>query len=173
MDALKKRKQNSLRKLNDRILKEAAINFTRPLYRLAVLSYVFAKIMQKPRFLMPQYTRQLHAIESSFARAADSIERVGEQELLAMFSHVEKDILALEKRDIRFITNLVQKGQLKTAAIMYAQGISLGVAAEMTGMDKQEILSYAGETMMFERIREEAGIKDRMKIARRFLGGHE
>lgn len=36
LDALKKRKQNSLRKLNDRILKEAAINFTRQIGRAHV-----------------------------------------------------------------------------------------------------------------------------------------
>ena len=67
--------------------------------------------------------------------------------------------------------DLVTKGRLKMAATIYAQGIGLGVAAEVTGLDKQEILDYAGETMMFDRLKEEMTIGDRLKNARKFLSG--
>jgi trehalose-6-phosphate synthase len=49
--------------------------------------------------------------------------------------------------------------------------VSLGVAVEMTGLDKQEILDYAGGTMMFDRLKDEKGIEERMKAARKFLAG--
>jgi hypothetical protein len=39
----------------------------------------------------------------------------------------------------------------------------------MTGLDKQEILDYAGETMMFDRLKAEKGINERMKVARKFI----
>ena len=55
------------------------------------------------------------------------------------------------------------------AATLYAQGMSLGVASEMTGMEKQEILDYAGETMMFDRLKEEKPIAERMKFARKLI----
>ena len=55
------------------------------------------------------------------------------------------------------------------AATFYAQGMSLGVASEMTGIQKQEILDYAGQTMMFDRLKEEKTIKERMKIARQLI----
>jgi hypothetical protein len=47
--------------------------------------------------------------------------------------------------------------------------MSLGVASDMTGMEKQEILDYAGETMMFDRLKEENPIAERMKIARKLI----
>ncbi|HID72427.1 TPA: hypothetical protein EYP38_00680 [Candidatus Micrarchaeota archaeon] len=171
LGAFKKRKQRSLRKLNDRILKEAAINFTKPLFRLAVLSYVLAKIVQKPRFLQPEHEKQLKAVENALKDAAISIGRVVDSQLLKNFKKVETAITSLERKDRRYLIGLVQKGELKTAATLYAQGISLGVAAEMTGMEKQEIMDYAGDSMMFERVKEELGIRERIKMARRFLGG--
>lgn len=169
LNDFKRRNQRALRKLNDQILIEAAINFTRPLYGLAVLSYILSKIVQKPRFLTSEYSKQLLEIEKKLA-FAETARTEDEAELLRRFHDVESSIVSLEKRDKRYLIGLVEKGRLKTAATMYAQGISLGVASEMTGMDKQEILSYAGDTMMFERIKEELSIKDRVKIARAFIG---
>ncbi|MFH1394115.1 MAG: hypothetical protein ABII71_01755 [Candidatus Micrarchaeota archaeon] len=171
LGAFKKRKQRILRKLNDRILREATINFTKPLFRLAVLSYVLAKIVQKPRFLAPEYAEQLRGIENALQGAATTIGMVDDSQLLKNFKKVEATITSLEKRDRRYLISLMQKGELKTAATMYAQGISLGVAAAMTGMEKQEIMAYAGDTMMFERVKEELNIQDRVKMARKFLGG--
>jgi len=171
LGAFKSRKQRNLRKLNDRILREATINFTKPLFRLAVLSYILAKIVQKPRFLKPEYAEQLKNIENALKTAAESVGRVPDSEVLKNFKKVETTITSLEKKDRRYLIGLVGKGELKTAATMYAQGISLGVAAEMTGMEKQEIMDYAGDTMMFERLKEELNIKERVKTARGFLGG--
>ena len=69
------------------------------------------------------------------------------------------------------MVSLVNKGKLKMAATFYAQGMSLGVAADLTGLEKQEILNYAGESMMFDRLKDEKSISERMKAARRFLRG--
>jgi hypothetical protein len=55
------------------------------------------------------------------------------------------------------------------AATFYAQGMSLGVSSDMTGVEKQEILDYAGQTMMFDRMKEEKTIKERMKIAHQLI----
>ena len=94
-----------------------------------------------------------------------------EAELLLIFKEMEKYIGRLEEKDPRFVVDLVTKGRLKMAATFYAQGMSLGVAAEMTGLDKQEIQDYAGETMMFDRLKDEKGIAERMKTARKLITG--
>jgi hypothetical protein len=99
------------------------------------------------------------------------MDSAAEEEMLAIFSELEKAIARLERRDPRFVVDLVTKGRLKMAATFYAQGMSLGIAAEMTGLEKQEILDYAGETMMFDRLRTEKGIAERMKAARKLLSG--
>jgi len=63
----------------------------------------------------------------------------------------------------------LQKGKLKIASVLYAQGISLGNASELTGSDKREVLLYAGQTMMFDRLKEKRGIEDRMKELRKIF----
>jgi hypothetical protein len=171
LNAFEQKRSRDLRKLNDRILKNAAVDFSRSLFRLAVVSYILAKITQKSRYLKDENKKQLNMIARRLKKVASSIGTIDEKELMNRFSDLEAAIISLEERDRRYLTSLVEKGELKTAATMYAQGISLGVASEMTGMDKQEILDYAGDTMMFERVREEVGIKDRIKMARRFIGG--
>ncbi|MDD5172470.1 MAG: hypothetical protein PHF60_05555 [Candidatus ainarchaeum sp.] len=171
LSAFKSRNQRRLRKLNDEVLKAAALEFNNVNFNLAVFSYVMSKIVSKPRFLMPEFEPALRGIESSLAKLVDRMETADEAELLAIFKDMEKYIGRLEEKDPRFVVDLVTKGRLKMAATFYAQGMSLGVAAEMTGLDKQEILDYAGETMMFDRLKEEKSIEDRMKTARRLISG--
>lgn len=169
LDSFKARDQKKLRKINDTIMREATINFTKQMYELAVLSYILSKIVSKPRFLSKDNIQYLRKIEQDLRMLLRAIDIGITNEVFSALSAVKASISALEKVDSRFVRNLVSKGQLKTAAIMYAQGISLGLASEMTGISKQDILDYAGKTMMFDRIKEEIPVKDRLKTARRAL----
>lgn len=168
--AFRKRKQSQLRKLNDRILRDAVISFTETYFELAVLSYVLSKIVSKPRFFKEEYKKGVKGIE----KALEALEAVryeaGPEEIFPYFRKVQTAIARLESRDPRYLIDLFSKGRLKTAATLYAQGMSLGLASEKSGIDKQEIMDYAGDTMMFDRLKEEVDIKKRMKIAREFMG---
>jgi len=173
LDAFKGRNQKRLRKINDEIMKEAALNFTRPLYELAVLSYILAKIVSKPRFLGKELAQYLRRIEDDVRDLAQAAGTADEAAMLAMFEKASGSVAVLEKVDPRFMRDLVSKGKLKTAATMYAQGMSLGLASDMTGVSKQDILGYAGRTMMFDRVKEEMPVKERLRAARKALGGNE
>jgi hypothetical protein len=167
--AFKKRNQRRLRKLNDYILRETAVDCNQVNFELAIVSYVLSKIVSKPRFLTKEFDECLYDIERSLEKIVRRMKRAEEKELLSLFKDVEKNIACLDKKDPRFVISLVMKGKLKMAATFYAQGMSLGVASEMTGIEKQEILDYAGQTMMFDRMKEEITIKERMKIARQLI----
>ncbi len=171
LSAFRKRNQRLLRKLNDDVLKATAMHCNLACFNLAVFSYVLSKIVSKPRFLRPEYKSGLIGIERVFERLTERLDSASEAELTQIFSELEAAIAHLEEKDARFVVDLVTKGKLKMAATFYAQGMSLGVAAEMTGLEKQEILDYAGETMMFDRLQAEKTINERMKIARKILGG--
>lgn len=165
--AFRKRDPRRLRKLNDEILHTAALQFSPSYFNLAIFSYVLAKIVSKPRLLREEYTDNLRRIEIIFERVSRGAR--SEEEFLAIFSELGEAVAALEKEDPRFIVDLVTKGKLKMAATLYAQGMSLGTASEMTGMEKQEILDYAGETMMFDRLMVERNVLERMKYARKMI----
>jgi hypothetical protein len=168
--SFKSRDQRKLRKLNDEVLKVSYLEFNRITFNLGTLSYILSKIVSKPRFLSPEFSSSLKAIEKLMEKLVNRIDQAQEDELLGVFAELEKAIAHLEERDPRFVISLIAKGRLKMAATFYAQGMSLGVAADMTGLDKQEILDYAGETMMFERTKDSITIHDRMKIARKLIG---
>lgn len=166
-----RRNQRQLRKLNDRVMKETAIEFNKVNFNLAVYSYVLGKIVSKPRWFLPEHVKALEGIEKVLRKLDRNAASENEKEILSIFKELERAIKALEKEDSRFVTGLVTKGKLKMAATFYAQGLSLGMASEMTGLDKQEILDYAGQTMMFDRVKEEKNISERMKLARSMLFG--
>ena len=169
--AFKKRNQRRLRKLNERVLRASALEPTKANLSLAVFSYVLGKIVSKPRLLRREYEPRLRDIEVVLEKLVKKTEVAKEEELLSIFSELEKAITSLEEKDPRFLLSLVSKGKLKMAATFYAQGMSLGVASDMTGLEKQEILDYAGHTMMFDRVKEEKSVTERMKDARRLLAG--
>ncbi|MEW6035968.1 MAG: hypothetical protein AB1529_05115 [Candidatus Micrarchaeota archaeon] len=169
LSAFHKRNQRNLRKLNDEILKGTAMECDTVCFDMAVFSYVLSKIVSKPRFLRPEYKSGLDGIERALSRLVERLDSAEESELLSLFQELERAIAHLEEKDPRFVVDLVTKGKLKMAATFYAQGMSLGVAAEMTGLEKQEILDYAGETMMFDRFKNERSISERMRMARKVL----
>ena len=169
--AFKKRNQRKLRKLNDDVLRITSMDCSQVNFNMAVFSYVLSKIVSKPRYLSVECESAIKVMEKVLDRIVNRMDSATDEELLGLFDELEKAIGGLEQMDARFVTDLVTKGKMKMAATFYAQGISLGVSAEMTGLQKQEILEYAGETMMFDRLKEEKSIDERMKVARKLLTG--
>ncbi|MFA5077783.1 MAG: hypothetical protein WC488_05150 [Candidatus Micrarchaeia archaeon] len=169
--AFKKRDGKKLRKLNESILREASLVYSKKFYWLAVIAYVLSKILGKPRFMERKYYEHMNRMQSDLEKLANCQAECTEEEFQQHFTKLVSSIKSIEAQDQRFLTDLLTKGKLKVAATLYAQGISLGTASEITGIEKQEILSYAGHTMMFDRIREERGLKDRMAALRRLLEG--
>ena len=92
LKAFKQRQQKELRKENDRLVKQAVLDFTKPVYTLAVLSYVLSKIISKPRFLSKDLLPRMREIEHRIEDAIQSIDRVGEEQQLPMLQAIEKAI---------------------------------------------------------------------------------
>ncbi|MEM2137608.1 MAG: hypothetical protein QW568_00795 [Candidatus Anstonellaceae archaeon] len=165
--ALKERDVRAMRKINDRCIEETAIKFSQHTYLFALISYVLSKIMSKPRYFAQKKSK---AILSNVAMLLSACERSAKEadynELLSCQNRILTAIEKMDESDRRFVKGILTKGKLKIASTLYAQGISLGSAAEMTGTDKRELLSYAGQTMMFDRLKEKKGIEERMKELR-------
>lgn len=170
LNAFKKREQRQLRKINDELLCMTSVNPSPIFYRITILSYILSKILSKPRYLRAEYEKSLLDIENSLSLLVQSISVPNQERQLVLISKVEDAVSKIESKDARFVTDLMTKGKLKIAATLYAQGMSLGVASSVTGLEKQEILDYSGQTMMFDRLKEEKSVLDRMKIARKMIG---
>ena len=166
LNAFEKRNPKKLRKINDESLRKVVITFTPALSELAVLSYVLSKIISKTRFLEKSNETKLAVVRQALADLACAKD---ESEIIRKCELVLDAIKSMDEQDQRFIIDLASKGRLKVGATAYAQGVSLGTASEMTGIDKQEIMDYAGKTMMFDRVKEEKSIQERLSAARRLI----
>ncbi len=169
MDAFSRKNQKKMRKTNDKILAELMVSFTKEMFDLAVISYVLSKVLAKPRFYGRAYKEMMERILQVLGHMERSAGRP--EEYLVASGNLEETIGQMESGDQRFVKSLVEKGKLKTAAILYAQGISLSLAAELTGMSKQDIMDYSGKTMMADRVQEAVGITERVKKAKRAFEG--
>lgn len=154
---LKNKNTREMRSLNDDILNEAIVEFTPEMYKMAILSYVLSKILSKPRFIQEAYSK-------FFSRISEALEKgVETRNFSAALSETERIVEQMDHKDKRFVRGLMDKGRVKMAAVLYAKGMSLGMASQLTGVDKQELLSYAGQTMMFDRVKEEMRLSERLK----------
>lgn len=167
--AFKRRDAKKLRKLDSSLIKDINLNESKKIFYLAVLSYVLSKILSKPRFFEKRFLNKLEEIEKSLKKMAECKKECSDEEFEELVKNVEDKIKNLEAEDPRFVISLLTKGRLKVAATLYAQGFSLGMAASLANVEKQEILSYAGQTMMFDRLKEEKSVHERLKIVKSLI----
>jgi hypothetical protein len=169
LDAFSKKNQKKMRKTNDKILEALMLSFSKEMFNLAVISYVLSKILAKPRFYGRAYKETMERMLQVLNHMERSAGNPGDYNIAA--GNLEETIGQMESEDPRFVKSLIEKGKLKTAAILYAQGMSLSLAAEETGISKQDIMDYSGKTMMADRVVDAVGISERVKKAKKFFGG--
>ncbi len=166
-NSLRDRDVRAMRKINDRCIKETALKFSAHTYLFALISYVLSKIISKPRYFRQKKSKDVLSSVASLLRSCEENAKSADyNSLLATQNKVLSTIEKMDEEDRRFVKGILTKGKLKIASTLYAQGISLGSASEMTGTDKREVLLYAGQTMMFDRLKEKKSIEERMKNLR-------
>lgn len=160
-----------MRKLHDALLESVALEYDEALYRLALITYVLSKILSKPRYWREKrsskYWSQVKKRLENCSMLADGGKNAQALRQLVM---VHQHVTDAEERDRRFISGLFSKAAVKAASTFYAKGLSLGRSAELTGIDKREILSYAGTTAMNERLEGGVDIRERMRRLRAMFG---
>ena len=165
--ALRNHDVRAMRKINNRCVEETALRFQQPTYNYALITYVLAKILSKPRYFRQGRGKELVSAVDRLLRTCEGLAKTAEYDALVVaqgkiLSSMEK----LDEEDRRFVKGILQKAKLKIASTLYAQGISLGNASEIAGADKRELLLYAGQTMMFDRLHEKKSMEERMKELR-------
>ncbi len=157
--AFRRKNAKELRRINDAFVSLLIRERDPQLVRYAVISYILSKIVSKPRYM--ERKEKIKVIHSALLELIHSPKALDK---------VERAIVELDEEDPRFLFDLFTKAKVKLAATLYAKGVSLGVASKLTGIPKGEILSYAGKTMMFDRLKAEVDVKERVKRLERWLG---
>jgi len=168
-DAVEERDVHSLRKLSNKALEEVSLNNRPAFLKLALLSYAFAKVIQKPHYWRERSPTVFFAKALTAMAKAASLADKDEHAADGVLDEVTRMIGELDGVEQRYVKGLIDKSQLKIASTLYGQGFSLDRAVEMTGADKRELIRYIGKTIMFDRTKGPKSINDRLKALKSIL----
>jgi hypothetical protein len=113
----------------------------------------------------------MRSLDASLKSCVSAAKARNDAQTVACLKKSLQLISSLDAKDRRFVTTLGEKARLKIASTLYAQGFSLGMASEITGVGQREIMSYAGGTMMFDRLKSEVRMSERLRRARKIFEG--
>ena len=135
-------------------------------FSLALLSYTLSKILQKSRY---KNERFYQSISVQLSRGVQFAKNRDEISLIETVQKILELIVEYDEIEKRYVINLIEKGRTKIAASLYAQGLSLSRVINITGAQKQEVLNYAGKTVMSDRAGKTITVKERLRNAREIL----
>ncbi|MFH0961791.1 MAG: hypothetical protein V1820_03850 [archaeon] len=81
------------------------------------------------------------------------------------------DIKKLDESVGRFVSQVTDKALSKKASTLYAYGLSLGTATNLTGASKWDVLKEVGQTKMSDEQKQSFSLLERFKLAKEILGG--
>jgi hypothetical protein len=154
-----------LRRIHHKLLREARLSQDHKFFDVAVISYVLSKVVTKTRFWVPRLAAERKKVEHTL----QALMRDGEH----WEEHVRKlkeAVVNLDDKDRRYLLDVWEKAKVKVAATLHSQGLSLSRAVQYTGTTKQELMSYIGKTMLFERLHDDVSLLQRLKKLEEYVG---
>lgn len=119
---------------------------------LAILSYAFSKLSEKQHVLKDKsWFSFSRLVEKKLKKCFVLAESGDLASCESLVVELVERVGSVESRDRRYVRSVVEKARLKIASRLYAQGISLGNAAEITGVSKRDVAHYSGKTMVHDR----------------------
>lgn len=159
-----------IRKLHSALVTEIAIKYDEGLWRLCLITYVLSKILSKPRYWKGDRNQIWSEVGKRLQEASELWNAGKKTQAQKQLVMVYRRIESADEKDRRYIKTLFGKAALKAASTFYAKGLSLGRSAELTGLDKHEVLSYTGQTAMHERVLGKVEVEARMRRLRALFG---
>ena len=161
-------KPGRLRSIAEECVQEFGISKDNNIFYASLIAYSLSKIIQKPRYkkIIPELSSKINKkLDNAIAQA--KAEKTAA--LRGTLGSIMIEIASMEKVDERFVSNVIEKGRLKIAAVLYAQGLSLDTAVSLTGARRNEVLEYTGGTLMADRFGKTLSAKERLTYARKLL----
>ena len=169
-EAFNRRDIKELRKISNKCTNSLVLAEERGMLGLSVISYALAKMLEKPRYGKSDKWDEFASNTQKKLRECSVYAKEGKtSEFKACVEELEKGMQETEDRDKRYVRDLLYKARIKIASTLYAQGFSLGSAAELTGASERDIASYAGKTMIFDRAGRTKSIGERLEGVRKLF----
>jgi len=156
-----------LRKVSIAAIEVTAIDDGEDTLLIAIITYMLSKLISKAHYW--EAKRRKRFIQSTLKKIDKCIAAVGKCNIHAyrkVMRGIMTDIRELELTDPRYVSDLEAKTRTKLASRLYAQGFSLSRAVALTGAHKQDLMAFAGRTLIPDRSGKSKPLKERLKKVR-------
>ena len=168
--AFKSRNIRKMKDLVNRLTKDLLVFQDKIYLHVAVLSQVLAKTMQKPRYwVYEDWKGFLEFTDQELERCIEACERRRKKEVTRRCKGILQRVKGIDKKDARYINDVIEHAKVKIGATLYAHGMSLGTAAFLSDAPRKEIQAYAGRTLIPDRFGKTLSISERLKHVRRLF----
>jgi hypothetical protein len=170
LTALMSGELSQLKKISDRCVSAFALGEEQDLLDIAIISYVLAKVLEKPRYWDRKIKKEfVEKVQESLHNAVASLDENRAEDMREYLKSISKDLKAFDTDDRRYVDSLFHKARLRFASYLYAQGFSLSSAIALTGTNKSDVLNYSGQTLMHDRAGKTKPIIERLKNVRKLF----
>lgn len=159
-----------LRLLSNDCIEKAALKQSKELVQLSLIAYSLSKILSKEHIICNiNWPEARNRILEDIDFALTALEKNDLKAFNNSLNDISGHITGIDKQLGNFVIDLMEKARLKQASRVYAFGLSLKAAVELTGTQEQELLKYIGGTRLADERIEKKGINDRLKDLKKIL----
>ena len=130
---------------------------------LSLATLLICNVLEKPRFWKyDDWLRIVFKIEEQLDICIKQIKSKDIKSLRNTLNSILNLACSVDDKDRRFVENIMIHGRVKIGSTLYAQGLSIGRAAELSGVSKEKIFQYSGRTLINDRFGKTMSIKERV-----------
>jgi len=152
-----------LREMSNQAIESAAISQDRTLVDISIVSYALAKLMTKPHLFKSEQWDEFKAHVLKELRKKKDLEEI--------LKEIIEDVSRFDVDLGNYVSDVIEKTRIKQASRVYALGISLKRASDLTGVSLSALLDYIGATKIHDRpYTKSKSVMERYKTAKKVLG---
>ena len=159
IEIIEKRDFFKLRELSDNVIHNASIFQDKDSIRLAVTIYSISKLYKSKndvdRFILPHLRNATKALEEGNMNLYES-----------EMKNTIKDVSDKYEDTRTYITEVLERAQIKKASKMFEHGISMGQVAEALGISLWDVMDYVGKTTIVDNFDYETNMIEKLNFTR-------
>jgi len=168
LEAISKDDIRKLRDLSNKVINSSSVFQDEDMITMAVITYSLSKIFERTDYRKYSgwhlfFETTINSLRGSlFALENNHIENF-EKEIKNIIDVIDK----LDNKLKNYIKDVIRDAQIARGSRLYEHGLSLGRTAELLGIDKWDLIEYAGKTGIAE-VREgmTVNVEKRLRFAR-------
>ena len=159
-----------LRKLSGHLLTQFVITEDSTFLEQSYVAYALAKLISKPHYLgYREWDRFKSKVTETLESGIRLLEKGNIKNYIKKLTTLSSEIEKIDEGLGHYVSNVLEKAHLRNANHLYASGMSLSKAAEITKISEQELLTYSGATKMHE-VDVIKSIRERLKAIKKLEG---